>query len=264
MSRVAIIVVQITAVLCVAVASSSLAVAAVIVLHGDVHTRGVAQLVIVVQLYVTLLLVWLLLALATLASLPALASLTLDLLWRLGTLAMALLPGGVAWSLEELVVIYLVQLHFCQVLLQISRLGGGWTSWMLTWLIGIRYWPCSSSMVEWLVVLVCHLELELVLQLFSCILLVGVCMVAVEMGLGLAVGRRCIQALYVLCIGKCDIFFADYRSSTARFRLALVASITCVLCMLLFLQHIVYLAHVILIHLSVIRVSRMTPMCWLQ
>ena len=57
-------------------------------------------------------------------------------------------------------------------------------------------------------------------------------MVLMEMCLDLAVGRRGIQAMYMLGIGERDVFFADHRSPAVWFLLTLAASIGefCVFC----------------------------------
>ena len=102
--------------------------------------------------------------------------------------------------------------------------------------------------MQLLIILVCHLHLELILKRLRSILFVRcVGMIILEVTLHLAVWWRGLQTVNVLLIGKCDIVLADYWGTTAL--LLMIALV------LLLLKHVIYLTHVILAYLSIVGVA---------
>ena len=102
--------------------------------------------------------------------------------------------------------------------------------------------------MQLLIILVCHLHLELILESLCSILLVGcVGMVVLEMSLHLAVRWRSLKAVDMFLIRKRDVIFANnWGTASLLLMIALV---------LLLLKHIIYLTHVILAYLSVVCVT---------
>ena len=78
-------------------------------------------------------------------------------------------------------------------------------------------------------------------------------MIILEMSLNLTVWRRRLKTVNVFGISKRDAVLADDWGTTALLLLVLIVSL--VLIMLLLLKHVIYLAHVVLVDLSIISVA---------
>ena len=232
------------------VITSSFAVATLIVLYWYMHSWCVAELIVLVKLNMPLLLIWLLLTLASLTSLATLVTLSLNLLWLRGTRSI-LLAITIIRTLEEFIVIYFIQFYFGQVLLEVPSLHRRRTSWLVL-LVSILNGSTSSSVMELLVVLVCHLHLELILKRLRGVLLIRcVSVIVLEMSLDLAVWRGGLQTVNVFLVREGDAVLADNWSA-----ITLLLLVVClVLVMLLFLKHIIYLTHIVLVYLPVISIA---------
>ena len=106
--------------------------------------------------------------------------------------------------------------------------------------------------MELLVVLVCHLHLELILKRLRGVLLIRcVSVIVLEMSLDLAVWRGGLQTVNVFLVREGDAVLADNWSA-----ITLLLLVVClVLVMLLFLKHIIYLTHIVLVYLPVISIA---------